>query len=300
MPGRDAGAGKAVDRPVGTYTRTVRTGGRLITAVVVLATAAAAVLGARWVVERLSPAECVFVVGDQEVSLTPEQAANAATIAAVSRQRGLPARAATIALATAIQESKLRNLRYGHADSQGLFQQRPSQGWGTVEQVTDPVHASNSFYTALERVPGWQEGVVTEVAQEVQRSAFPTAYADHEWEGRVLASVLTGQEGAATRMGCDLDAPHADGSAAATADKLRHQLGVQATVDEAGDRLVVPVPATDPTAAWAVATWAVSHAEAEQVVSVTVGDRTWTRDRRPLQWQDSGEPAEAGVVVRLN
>src|SRR5690606_4568531 len=124
-----------------------------------------AVLGTRWLVDEVRPDRCLVQVGDTTVRLTPEQTANAATITAVSVARGLPPRAATIALATAIQESKLRNLRYGDADSQGLFQQRPSQGWGSVAQVTDPVHASGAFYDALVQVPGWESGVVTEVAQ---------------------------------------------------------------------------------------------------------------------------------------
>ncbi len=236
-------------------------------------TATGAVLGTRWAATELAPARCTFVAADREVRLTPEQAANAATIAAVAVQRDLPPRAASIALATAIQESKLRNLRYGDADSQGLFQQRPSQGWGTVEQVTDPVYSSNAFYDALVQVSGWDQGVVTEVAQEVQRSAFPDAYADHEWEGRVLASILTGQEGSATRLDCRLGRGAGTGSAQGVADKAATQLGVDGRAD---GRLLL-LEARDPARAWAVATWAVSHAEAEDVVRVQVQGRTWTR-----------------------
>ena len=277
---------------------------------VITTCAVAGVFGARWLVDRLSTPECVFVAAGQSVSLTPEQAANAATIAAVSVQRGLPPRAATIGLTTAIQESKLRNLRYGHADSQGLFQQRPSQGWGTVEQVTDPVYASNAFYDALERVAGWQEGVVTVVAQEVQRSAFPDAYADHEWEGRILASVLTGQEGSATQMGCDLDAPTAAGSAKNLSTKLQQQLGVADIVDAGSDAATLTLLLDDGAHAWAAATWLVSHAEAEQVVSVQVAGQRWDRDRSPLTWRpaqhaaaDAADLPSSGrttVVVELN
>ncbi|MDQ3383092.1 MAG: hypothetical protein M3519_04795, partial [Actinomycetota bacterium] len=159
------------------------------------------VLGARWAIEQFDPPGCEFRVDDRVERFTPEQAANAATISMIAVDRGLPSRAATIALATAIQESKLRNINYGDADSLGLFQQRPSQGWGSQEQVLDPVFASNAFYDALDQVPDWEVGVITEVAQQVQRSAFPDAYADHEWEGRVLASVLTGQ--VPTGIGCN-------------------------------------------------------------------------------------------------
>ncbi|WP_151526115.1 hypothetical protein [Serinicoccus kebangsaanensis] len=259
-------------------------------------TACAAVLGARWVSSELAPARCTFAAAGREVSLTPEQSANAATIAAVSVQRGLPPRAATIGLATAIQESKLRNLRYGDADSQGLFQQRPSQGWGTVEQITDPVYASNAFYDVLIEVEGWDQGVVTEVAQEVQRSAYPDAYADHEWEGRVLASILTGQEGGGSDLTCRLGDPAGAGSAQAVSDKALAQLGMQAQVEEQ----LVRLDPGEGSRAWAAATWAVAHAEAEDVSAVSVAGRTW--DRGSGQWSDDEQPAagsSTAVVIEV-
>ncbi|KUG59406.1 hypothetical protein AVL62_06965 [Serinicoccus chungangensis] len=270
----------------------------LVPALVVGLTATGAVLGTRWAAAELAPARCTFSAADREVRLTPEQAANAATIAAVAVRRGLPPRAATIALATAIQESKLRNLRYGDADSQGLFQQRPSQGWGTVEQVTDPVYASDAFYDALVEVRGWDEGVVTEVAQEVQRSAFPDAYADHEWEGRVLASVLTGQEGAGTALDCRLGGRAGTGSAQEVADKAAAQLGLTGRPD---GRLVL-LEAGDPARAWAAATWAVSHAQAEEIVRVQVQGRVW--DRASGTWSDADDDGAANgspttVVVEV-
>src|SRR6185503_1476088 len=115
----------------------------------------------------------------QEVTFSPEQSANAATITAVALKRNLPARAATIANATAITESKLRNVRFGDRDSLGLFQQRPSQGWGTEEQILDPVYSANKFYDALTEIAGYERMSITQVAQKVQRSGFPEAYADH-------------------------------------------------------------------------------------------------------------------------
>jgi len=119
---------------------------------------------------------CRAVALGHDVSFTPEQSANAATITAIALQRGLPARAATIANATAIQESKLRNIRFGDRDSLGLFQQRPSQGWGTEKQILDPVYATNKFYDALTKISGYQTMEITKVAQLVQRSATPQAY----------------------------------------------------------------------------------------------------------------------------
>ena len=148
---------------------------------------------------RLIPAveECQAQVDGHLVELDLEQSRYAALIAAISVQRGMPARAATIALATAYQESDLRNLEYGDRDSVGLFQQRPSQGWGTPDQLQEPTYATNAFYDALAQVDGYESMPVTEAAQEVQRSGFPEAYADHEQDARVLASALTGNSRAA-------------------------------------------------------------------------------------------------------
>ncbi|TYP86793.1 hypothetical protein BD833_10878 [Blastococcus xanthinilyticus] len=124
------------------------------------------------------------------MTLTADQMANAATIAEVGRSRGLPERAVVIALATAMQESTLRNLDYGDRDSLGLFQQRPSQGWGTPEQVQDPVYAAGTFYDHLVQVPGWETGELTLVADAVQRSAFPLAYGKWSSFAEELAATL--------------------------------------------------------------------------------------------------------------
>ena len=111
---------------------------------------------------------------------TPEQAVNAATITAVGTARELPERAVTIALATALQESTLRNIDHGDRDSLGLFQQRPSQGWGTPKEIMDPTYSAGKFYEHLEEVPGYTRLPLTVAAQRVQRSGFPQAYAKHE------------------------------------------------------------------------------------------------------------------------
>jgi len=114
----------------------------------------------------------------------PQQVIHARTIVQVGRELGLPPRAAVIAVATALQESHLNN--YGHLgkrndhDSLGLFQQRPSAGWGTPQQVRNPRHAVTRFYRKLMRVKNWQHRPLTQVAQAVQVSAFPFAYA--KWE----------------------------------------------------------------------------------------------------------------------
>ncbi len=140
---------------------------------------------------------CTAEVDGLVVDLTLEQAENAALITAIAMQRGLPARAASIALATAYQESEIVNIEHGDRDSVGLFQQRPSQGWGTVEQILDPVYSTNAFYDGLVQVEGYEAMEITVAAQAVQRSAYPDAYADHEADGRALASALTGNHEAA-------------------------------------------------------------------------------------------------------
>ncbi|MGW4492355.1 C40 family peptidase [Streptomyces sp. NPDC004376] len=109
-----------------------------------------------------------------------EQVPNAKTIQATGVAMNIPTRGQVVALATALQESRLRNLAYGDRDSLGLFQQRPSQGWGTANQILDPVHASTTFYEALQKVSGWQSLSVAQAAQAVQRSGYPEAYA--KWE----------------------------------------------------------------------------------------------------------------------
>ncbi|MGW4031671.1 C40 family peptidase [Streptomyces sp. NPDC004838] len=115
-----------------------------------------------------------------------QQVPHAKTIQATGVVIRVPRRGQVVALATALQESGLRNLAYGDRDSLGLFQQRPSQGWGTASEILDPVHASSTFYSALRRVPGWESMTVTQAAQAVQKSGYPDAYA--KWEP--LASAL--------------------------------------------------------------------------------------------------------------
>lgn len=131
--------------------------------------------------------------------LSDEQRRNAALIIGVAKGMGLPPRAWLVALATAMQESGLRNLPYGDRDSLGLFQQRPSQGWGTPAEVTDPAYATSMFLRRLVAVPAWDQLPVTVAAQVVQRSAFPDAYA--RWEG-LAARLVAALAGVVDPMGC--------------------------------------------------------------------------------------------------
>ena len=137
-------------------------------------------------------------------ALDGQQAANAHTIVAVGRSRVVPTRGLVVAVATALQESGLRNLRYGDRDSLGLFQQRPSQGWGSPAQILDPTYATTRFFTALLEVPGWQGLPVAAAAQAVQRSAFPDAYAKWADDAARIVVALTGPPTAAAACEADV------------------------------------------------------------------------------------------------
>src|SRR2546423_3502452 len=131
--------------------------------------------------------------GATPAGLSAEQARNAAVIIGVGQRMGIPVRGWVIAVATALQESDLINS--GAAtdhDSLGLFQQRPSQGWGTPEQIMNPDYEASKFYEHLLRVPGWQTMPLTDAAQAVQRSAFPDAYAKHEARATDIVKAYTG------------------------------------------------------------------------------------------------------------
>src|SRR5919107_4700986 len=165
---------------------------------------------------------CVATADGRSVVLSLEQARLTSIIVGLSVRRGLAPRAASIAMATVYQETGIRNLDYGDRDSVGLFQQRPSQGWGTARQLKDPYYATNAFYDALIKIDGWENGDITEVAQQVQRSGYPEAYRDHEADARVLASTLTGHSPAG--FVC-LDRSNAAGDPDGLARSLRRTFG---------------------------------------------------------------------------
>lgn len=214
------------------------------------------------------PADCTATVDGSTATVSHEQAQNASLIAAIGVQRGLPARAVTIALATAIQESKLHNISYGDRDSVGLFQQRPSQGWGNADELQDPVFATNAFYDALVQ-HDFTSMEVTEAAQAVQRSAYPAAYAEHEREARVLASALTGWSPAT--FTCK---PGTSDSTGDLAEELETRFDEVVTVR--GDLSYLTPP--NRRVGWAMAHWAVANADRLGVSSVRFGSFTWTAE----------------------
>jgi hypothetical protein len=258
----------------------VRRRRRRVRAGAILTALVAVVVGGAVALEQLNDGEilvrerCSATVGADTFELTPVQTGNAALISGVAVSRGLPARAASIAIATAIQESRLENIDYGDdagPDSRGLFQQRPSQGWGTEEQVMTPLYATGAFYDALVRVPGYETLPITEAAQTVQRSAYPEAYADHEPEGRAFASALTGNSPAA--LDCTLREPAGSGDALAVSAAAEEVFGpLGGAVD--GTRLSMDASGAT---GWATAQWAVANASALHITSVSYSGLAWDR-----------------------
>ncbi|WP_265446076.1 hypothetical protein [Flexivirga meconopsidis] len=248
-------------------------------------------------VNNFGSPSCKVVANGFDYQWDPEQTANASTIVDVGVfKKGLPARAATVATTTALQESKLRNLTYGDLDSLGLFQQRPSQGWGTADQIQDPIYASGSFYNALTKIPEWQSLSIGAAAQEVQRSGYPDAYNDHETQGETITAVMAGT--ATEGVGCRLDPAKSAKTPAQVVTELQAQ---SALVARPGDGSVTFTGANTATA-WAVASWAVAHADADGIQTVTVGDRAWERHRGKDGWKwQNAKRATSGVnAVRID
>lgn len=294
-------------------------------AVVALGAVAATVvvLDRSGVAPLLTSTGCTAEVDGHTVEVDLEQAENAALITSVAIQRGMPARAASIALATAYQESELYNIDYGDRDSVGLFQQRPSQGWGSVEQLTDPVYATNAFYDALAKVEGYDTMEITVAAQEVQRSAFPDAYADHEQDARALASALTGNSRAA--FWCEVRGDAEEGGdvldesglverAAALRTDLESRFGtlslggfepggvstghMEGSAHYEGRAIDVfyrPINAENKKRGWAMASYLVANADRLLIRTVIFDGRIWTAGSRSgAGWRDYRVPSSSG------
>ncbi|WP_353511074.1 hypothetical protein [Intrasporangium sp.] len=263
---------------------------------IALLTVVAVVVGGGWfasqfLVDSIRTPRCTIRAAGMTESFDPEQTGNAALIAALSIKRNLPPRAATIALTTAYQESKILNITYGDRDSVGLFQQRPSQGWGTEKQILDPVYSTNKFYDALVKVKGYENADITVIAQKVQRSGFPEAYRDHEGQGRVLASALTGHSPAG--LTCALEEATSHAQPATVADALANEMGIM-QVQASDGALTVTAP--DQRLAWAVGHWATARAAHFGVTAVAVGERAWDRADRDGAWTE-GDPSPTVTIT---
>lgn len=238
---------------------------------------------------------CVATIGTETASLDLEQSRNAAIIAGVATQRGLSPRAVSIALATAFQESDIRNIDYGDRDSIGLFQQRPSQGWGTVQQIMDPHYSTGKFYDALVKVKGWETGDINDVAQAVQRSGVPDGYRKHVERAKLLASALSGETPAA--WSCLVREPPS-GDLATFQTMLTKTYGKAATfTPQPGTPAVASVVVTTDAAAWSVAAFAQSWTSGAGVTTVSYNGMVWSVKGDALAgW--AAAPTPAPVTAR--
>jgi hypothetical protein len=332
----DGGPGGAAAAPGHGRRRRSRLLRRLLVGLVVLSLAAGVLLWFNRDRLTVPPEGCRITTAAGSGTLDLAQAANAATITSVALSRGLPERAATIALATAMQESKLHNLVGGDRDSIGLFQQRPSQGWGTAAQIQDPVYATNKFLDGLVKIQGYARMPLTDAAQQVQKSGYPQAYAKHEANAMLVSSVLTGREPAA--LNCvvhELADPVADASGApspssavsavpaaappssaaqraqAVTDRVRREFGrvvaVAPAVKSAGDTRTVLALSPQASAStgpddqrqsgWAVAQWAVAQAQELGIGTVAYDGQVWRFDRPSDGWKAQSADAPSDRVL---
>ena len=240
--------------------------------------------------------QCMAVVDGAAYSLTLEQVGNAAIITGETLRRGLPARAASVALATAMQGSSLRKLDGGDRDSVGLFQQRPSQGWGTAADLQDPWYATGKFRDALGKVNGWQTGDINDPAQKVQKSGVPDGYRKHEDSAKAWASALTGHSPAA--LTC-VDRGTSLGATAPVTTLVKKVFGTRVTIAASGT--TITLGSSDPTRLWAAVHLGIATTGDAGITGATVGDQTWTHDGKKITtWSQTPapQPTQATITVR--
>lgn len=244
---------------------------------------------------------CQAGFGANALQLDFVQASDAAIIAGVAERNHLPRKALTIAYATALQESKLENLPYGDLDSVGIFQQRPSQGWGSAVHLQNPEFAATAFFTALVKVPHYTHMSVSEAAQDVQHSADGSAYEQYAQTGATLAADFTTAPHAIT---CWYNpATQASNNGVSTRLNLRaarraldQTFGrpkgegpvLRATAARSGDSETIGVTAAG---GWSVANWLLANASSYGITQVRYGGYQWTAGLSETSWQ--ADPARA-------
>jgi hypothetical protein len=240
------------------------------------------------------PPGCQAGTGVQAVDLSPEQAEVAATIAGVAARHRLPRQAVTIALAAALQESKLHNLDYGDRDSVGIFQQRPSEGWGSATELQDPIYATTKFYAALVKVHGYATMPVDRAAQAVQHSADGSAY--QQWTG--IAAQLSGSfTGKSPHTVSCWYTPSGQANLAAMKKQVRQTFGpagrkavvVRITMARSAKKNVTDLH-VQPAAGWTVAGWLVAHAQAYHLSQLRYAGFTWKAANGTMGWQRETNP----------
>jgi hypothetical protein len=254
------------------------------------------------------PPGCQVGTGVQATDLSPEQAEVAATIAGVAARHRLPRQAVTIALAAALQESKLHNLDYGDRDSVGIFQQRPSEGWGSATELQDPVYATTKFYAALLKVHGYAKMPVDLAAQAVQHSADGSAY--QQWTD--IAGQLTGSfTGKSPHTVSCWYTPSGQADLAGAEKQVRQTFGpagrkavvVRITTARSAKKNVrsSAVLHVQPAAGWTVASWLVAHAQAYHLSQLRYAGFSWKAANGTMGWQRESNPTSSsgktGIVA---
>ena len=256
------------------------------------------------------PPGCQAGTGVAAIPLATDQAGIAATIAGVAVRHRLPRRAVTIAFAAALQESELQNLNYGDRDSVGVFQQRPSQGWGTTAELEDPVYATTKFFAALVRVRGYAKMPVGQAAQDVQHSADGYAYGQWVAVATLLAGYFTGAPQAG--VSCWYT-PAGQQDLAGALKQLTQTFGPQGTdgvlVGVTTDRSIskknskketVAVVRVQRDGAWTVAGWLVAHAQQYGISQIRYAGYVWNAGDGSMGWQRASRtasPAPRGSIV---
>jgi hypothetical protein len=252
------------------------------------------------------PPACQAGTGDAAIPLATGQAGIAATIAGIAARHRLPRRAVTIALAAALQESQLENLDYGDRDSVGVFQQRPSQGWGTTAELEDPVYATTKFFAALVKIRGYAKMPVDQAAQAVQHSA--DGYAYEQWAG--IAAQLTGYFTGSPPGG--VYCWYTPGARPDLAGALKQ---LTQTFGPAGQDEVVAAISTERSAkkkkkdavvrvqqdgGWTVAAWLVAHAQQYGISQIRYASYVWNAADGSMGWQRAAKalrPAHGSIVA---
>ena len=245
---------------------------------------------------------CTASAKHQSVLLDTQQASIAATIAGVAHQQSMPRVAVTIAYATAMQESKMHNLHYGDMDSVGVFQQRPSQGWGPTKQLEDPVYATTRFFRALESIHGYESMPVYQAAQDVQHSADGSAYIQYEKMATTMTAAFTGQRGLGVYCwSASWSSPPSPRQAdlRGVTGGLSHTFGTAVAAgatDQRGHSMLVRVG--QPRLGWAVASWLVTHASSYRLHEVRFSGYQWRATAGSKGWvKDAGEPPPGSIEL---
>ncbi len=251
------------------------------------------------------PPGCQTGTGLTAIGLETDQAEIAATIAGIAARRHLPPRAVTIAYAAALQESQLHNLHYGDRDSVGVFQQRPSQGWGTTAEIEDPIYATTRFFAALAKVRNYTKIPIDTAAQDVQRSADGYAYEQWVATATLLTNYFTGSW--PHGVSCWYTPPQASADLTAAVRELALTFGplgekgvvVGVTTDRsAKNKKRQAVVQVKRSSAWTVAGWLVAHAQEYGLSQVRYAGYEWTAADGSMGWQpDSGPRSAQGSIV---